>query len=179
MALPGLTSALLSGDHTAPVTGLRAFPKEDRPPVNAVFQMYHGMVAMGILMIVISTLGVVLWIRRRLFDKRGYLWILVFSVLGPQLANQLGWFAAEVGRQPWIVQGLLRTSEGLSKKVQADQVLASLILFGLVYLLLFVLFIFLLDRKIKQGPLDVDLKEALRIRPGSLPPLSGPRAEGF
>jgi cytochrome d ubiquinol oxidase subunit I len=107
------------------------------------------------------------------------LWILVFSVLGPQFANQLGWFAAEVGRQPWIVQGLLRTSDALSKKVQSDQILASLILFALVYFLLFVLFIFLLDRKIKQGPLDVDLKEALRIRTGTFPPLTGPRAEGI
>ena len=84
--------------------------------------------------------------------SRAYLWVLVFAVLLPQIANQAGWFAAEIGRQPWIVYGLLRTSEGLSESVGRGQVLFSLTLFGLIYLLLFALFIFLLDRKIRQGP---------------------------
>jgi cytochrome d ubiquinol oxidase subunit I len=79
---------------------------------------------------------------------------LVFSVLGPQIANQAGWFAAEVGRQPWIVYQMLKTSESLSKVVGANQIIASLILFGLVYALLFVMFIFLLTRKIHHGPDD-------------------------
>jgi cytochrome d ubiquinol oxidase subunit I len=78
--------------------------------------------------------------------------ILILSVLGPQIANQMGWFSAEVGRQPWIVYGLMRTSDGLSKTVTFGQTLFSLILFTLIYLLLFVLFIFLLDQKIKHGP---------------------------
>jgi cytochrome d ubiquinol oxidase subunit I len=73
-------------------------------------------------------------------------------VLGPQIANQAGWFAAEVGRQPWIVYGLLRTSDALSKAVTANQVLASLIMFGLIYALLFVLFLYLLNEKIQHGP---------------------------
>jgi cytochrome d ubiquinol oxidase subunit I len=72
--------------------------------------------------------------------------------LGPQIANQLGWITAEVGRQPWIVYGLLRTSEGLSKVVTANQVLFSLILFTVIYLLLFVLFLYLLNEKIQHGP---------------------------
>lgn len=80
------------------------------------------------------------------------MWILVFSVLGPQIANQLGWIAAEVGRQPWIVYGLLRTSEALSKVVEAGQVWFSLILFMIIYALLFVLFIYLLNEKIQHGP---------------------------
>jgi cytochrome d ubiquinol oxidase subunit I len=84
------------------------------------------------------------------------LWIFVFSVLLPQIANQIGWITAEVGRQPWIVYGLLRTSEGLSKAVEAGQVLFSLILFMLIYLGLFILFIYLLNEKIKHGPEDVD-----------------------
>jgi cytochrome d ubiquinol oxidase subunit I len=83
--------------------------------------------------------------------------MLVFSVLGPQLANQLGWFSAEVGRQPWIVYGLLRTSEGLSKVVTANMVVTSLILFTLVYALLFAVFVYLLNDKIQHGPDTADL----------------------
>ena len=78
-------------------------------------------------------------------------------MLGPQLANQFGWFAAEIGRQPWIVYGLLRTSEGLSKVVKAEAVLGSLILFSLIYALLFAVFVYLLDDKIRHGPDDHDL----------------------
>lgn len=76
-------------------------------------------------------LGVMLVI----IEKRWLLWLLVFSALGPQIANQAGWFAAEVGRQPWIVQGLLRTSAGLSEVVKANTVLAAIILFSAVYVL--------------------------------------------
>jgi cytochrome d ubiquinol oxidase subunit I len=70
----------------------------------------------------------------------------------PQLANQAGWFAAEMGRQPWVVYGLLRTSDALSKTVTAEQVWFSLILFALIYLLLFLLFLYLLNKKIQHGP---------------------------
>ncbi len=76
----------------------------------------------------------------------------VFAVFLPQLANQFGWFAAEIGRQPWIVWGFLKTSDGLSKVVSANQVLGSLIGFMLIYGLLFFLFIYLLNKKIQNGP---------------------------
>jgi cytochrome d ubiquinol oxidase subunit I len=92
-------------------------------------------------------------------------------VLGPQIANELGWFAAEVGRQPWIVYGLLRTSEGLSAVVKADVVLTSLVLFTVLYFLLFALFIYLLNDKIQHGPDETDLtptgKLALPTRPNA------------
>jgi len=78
--------------------------------------------------------------------------VMVASVLLPQAANQLGWFSAEVGRQPWIVYKLLRTADAVSPRVSAGEILASLVMFGLVYLGLFALFIFVLDRKIKHGP---------------------------
>jgi len=81
----------------------------------------------------------------------------VFSVLGPEIANELGWFAAEVGRQPWIVYGLLRTPDGLSKVVQANTVLASLVMFTFIYFLLFAVFIYLLNHKIQHGPHPDDL----------------------
>ena len=98
--------------------------------------------------------------RGRLFRTRWLLWLFVPAVLGPQLANQLGWVTAEVGRQPWIVQGLLRTRDGLSPAVGAGAVLVSLVLFTVGYALLFVLFLFLLDQKIKHGPRADDLAAA-------------------
>ena len=155
LKIPGLLSYLLYWDSTKPMTGLNSFANEDRPPVNIVFQTYHFMVAIGFLLIAISVAGIFLLWRGQLFERSWFLKILIFAVLGPQIANQLGWFSAEIGRQPWIVYGLMRTSDGISKAVSADQTLFSLILFTLIYLLLFILFIFLLDQKIKHGPEDV------------------------
>jgi cytochrome d ubiquinol oxidase subunit I len=154
--IPGMLSYLIYGDSKKPVTGLNAFKPEDRPPVNIVFQSYHLMVAVGFALIALSLIGIFMLWRGKLFEMRWLLWIFVFSVLGPQLANQLGWISAEVGRQPWIVYNLLRTSEALSKVVTANQVMFSLILFMLVYALLFVLFIYLLNEKIKHGPEEAD-----------------------
>lgn len=87
--------------------------------------------------------------------------MLVFSVLGPQIANQAGWFAAEMGRQPWIVYELMKTSDAVSKVVTANQIVASLIMFGFVYVLLFAAFIFLLTRKIQHGPDHGDESEEM------------------
>jgi cytochrome d ubiquinol oxidase subunit I len=114
------------------------------------------MVAIGIFLIALSIVGIILWKQNKLFETKWLLWIFVFSVLGPQIANQLGWLSAEVGRQPWIVYGLLRTSEALSKVVEANQVIFSLILFFVIYALLFVLFIYLLNEKIQHGPEQPD-----------------------
>ena len=154
IAIPGMLSYLIGGTTEQKVTGLNSIPKDERPPVNIVFQSYHLMVAIGFALIGISLLGIFFWWRGTLFDKKWMLWIFVFSVLGPQIANQVGWITAEVGRQPWIVYGILRTSEGLSKAVEAGQVLFSLIMFTIIYLFLFILFIYLLNEKIKHGPED-------------------------
>ncbi len=150
--IPGLLSYLTHGDTKANVTGLDQFAPEDRPPVNPVFQSYHLMVAIGFTLILLAIVGALGSWRGFLYERRWLLWIFVFSVLLPQAANQLGWFSAEVGRQPWIVYGLMRTSEGLSENVNGGDVLISLILFGLIYLLLFVLFLYLLNEKIQSGP---------------------------
>jgi cytochrome d ubiquinol oxidase subunit I len=163
-AVPGALSFLAYDDFDAEVTGLDAFDVADWPPVQATFQFFHLMVAIGMSLIGISWLGLFLWWRGWLFDtsrrfSRMFLWLLVFAVLLPQISNQSGWFTAEIGRQPWIVYGLLRTSDGLSEAVDAGQVLFSLTLFGLMYLLLFALFVFLLDRKIRQGPVGETVLE--------------------
>jgi cytochrome d ubiquinol oxidase subunit I len=152
VAIPSMLSYLIGGATDTKVTGLNSFPESERPPINIVFQAYHLMVAIGFGLIAISLLGIFFWWRGNLFEKKWLLWVFVFSVLGPQIANQVGWIVAEVGRQPWIVYGLLKTSEGLSKTVEAGQVLFSLILFIIIYLFLFVLFIYLLNEKIQYGP---------------------------
>lgn len=153
--LPGGLSFLVDWNFTTPIPGLNAFPEDERPPaVNTIFQFYHLMVAIGMLLILITLYGTVQWWRGKIFKQRWYLWILVFAVFLPQLSNQLGWFAAEMGRQPWVVYGHLKTADALSESVEASEVLFSLIFFTLIYTLLLLLFIYLLDRKIKKGPYD-------------------------
>lgn len=157
VAVPGLLSYLVHGETAARVDGLDQAKPEDRPPVNVVFQFYHVMIAIGMGLCALALWSAVQWWRGSLFEQRWLLWVLVFSVLGPQLANQFGWCAAEIGRQPWIVQGLLRTSEAYSQVVTANAVVASLVLFTLIYILLFAVFIYLLNDKIQHGPDAADL----------------------
>lgn len=153
--IPGGLSFLLDYDFKSPVKGLNAFPEDERPgQVNAVFQFYHIMISIGMALIALTLFSMFMWYRKKLFDKRWLLWIFVFSAILPQIANQVGWFAAEMGRQPWVVYGLLRTSDAFSQTVTDNQILFSLILFALVYSLLFLLFVYLLNKKIKQGPYD-------------------------
>ncbi|WP_346317365.1 cytochrome ubiquinol oxidase subunit I [Chitinophaga sp. YIM B06452] len=151
--IPGGLSFLTHGSFSAPVTGLNAFPENEQPgAVNFVFQTYHLMVAIGVTLIGLTLLALFLLWKKKLFDQRWLMSIFVWAVLLPQIANQAGWYAAEVGRQPWVVYGLLRTSDALSKDVKANQVVFSLVLFTLVYTLLFVLFLYLLNKKIQHGP---------------------------
>lgn len=159
LAIPGGLSFLTHGDFQKPIVGLDAFAKSDRPPVQITFQVYHLMVAIGMMLIGLSLLGLLLRWKGMLYENQPVLWLFVFAVTLPQLANQAGWATAEVGRQPWVVYGLLRTAHGISPGVHANQILASIIMFTLIYILLFLLFLFLLDRKIKKGPVftgDVD-----------------------
>lgn len=155
--VPDLLSFLTYHDPHATVQGLDSFPPEDWPPVEASFMFFHGMVAIGVALLCISFVGCLVMWRGELSLNRWLLWILVFSVLGPALANQLGWFAAEVGRQPWIVWHEMRTPAGLSAVIRSKTVLTSLILFTFVYFLLFAVFIYLLNHKIQTGPHPDDL----------------------
>jgi cytochrome d ubiquinol oxidase subunit I len=165
LSIPGLLSWLTHGDVNKPVKGLRQFSRQDWPPVNFSFQCYHLMIFVGLAMIALAGLGFLYFWQGSLFQKRWLLKLLVLSVLGPQLANQAGWFATEVGRQPWVVYGLLRTSEGLSQTVKAGAVLSSIILFSLIYVLLFAVFIYLLNDKIKNGPDEADLSTVYQPKP--------------
>jgi cytochrome d ubiquinol oxidase subunit I len=155
--MPGLLSWLIHHDTTTPVPGLEKVPRQDWPPVQAVFQSFHLMVGIGFALLGLVLAGLFFWWRGVVFENRWLLWLFVIAVLGPQLANQFGWLTAELGRQPWIVYGLMRTSEAVSPIVKPGEVWASLVLFSGVYSLLFVLFIYLLDQKIRHGPLEADL----------------------
>jgi cytochrome d ubiquinol oxidase subunit I len=157
LEIPYGLSFMAHNDFHTPVTGLDAFKPEDRPPVASSFFFFHAMVGLGCAMIGVTALGCFFAWQKKLKEKRWLLWLLVLSILGPELANQFGWFAAEVGRQPWLVYGLLRTPEGLSAVVKAETVLASLILFTFIYFLLFAVFVYLLNDKIQHGPHDDDL----------------------
>jgi cytochrome bd ubiquinol oxidase subunit I len=157
LEVPGLLSFLAHDDFHASVIGLNEFKPEDRPPVSASFFFFHGMVGLGCAMILVAGLGFLYFRKGTLHQRRWMLWILIFSVLLPQFANQFGWFAAEVGRQPWLVYGVMKTPEGLSAVVKANVVLTSLIMFTFIYFLLFAVFIYLLNDKIQHGPHEDDL----------------------
>lgn len=152
--LPGALSFLAFNDMNSEIKGLDQIPRKDWPNVRAVFQTYHLMIATWVFMAIAV---IVAWwsIYKGKLERGWVLSLLTFSVFFPQIGNQAGWVSAEMGRQPWIVQGLLRTSEGLSKSVVASQVLGSIIMFGILYFFLFLLFIYLLNEKIKHGPTDL------------------------
>ncbi len=152
LKIPGMLSFLIHNDAKAEVKGLDGFPKDKWPPVAASFHCYHIMVALGMFFIGITVLAAILWWRGTLFSKKWLMWVFVFAVVGPYIANELGWAAAEIGRQPWIVYGLLRTSDAASPAVGAAEVLGSIIMFGLIYLILFGIWLYLLNAKIKAGP---------------------------
>lgn len=163
--IPNMGSFLLSWNPNQPVKGLDATPVENRPPLQITFQMYHLMIATGMAMAAILVLAAWMWFRGTLWRCAWMLKLLVVSAILPHIATQAGWIGAEVGRQPWIVYNMLRTSDALSKAVKANQIAASLVLFLLIYTLLFILFVYLLDRRIKEGPAEIEVPTGDRIDP--------------
>jgi cytochrome bd ubiquinol oxidase subunit I len=176
IAIPGMLSFLLHGDFTTPVTGLDRVPRQFWPPVFISFMAYHAMVGIGSFFIALTLLASYFRWRKTLFEKRWLMLIFVFSVPLAAAANELGWMSAEVGRQPWVVhpgiertangdfaldangmlkyrlsEGLL-TSKAISEAVDGPQVLGSIIMFGLIYLLLGAVWIVVLNHKIQVGP---------------------------
>jgi cytochrome d ubiquinol oxidase subunit I len=154
IAIPGLLSFMLHEDFNHPVTGLDAFAREDRPPVALSYYSYHTMIALGMYFVLLCLIAWFFYLRKKLFTSRWLLWVFAVSVIAPFIANHAGWVAAEVGRQPWIVYNMLRTEDALSAAVPANQILISIIMFGVIYVLLFIVWLTILDRKIKAGPDD-------------------------
>ena len=150
--IPGLLSWLALGDPGARLKGLEEFPPENRPPLWLTFVGYHNMVALGLWFIALLGWAAWRWYTGALWTDRRTLTALVWSMPLPIVACQLGWMAAEVGRQPWIVYGLLRTSQAHSPTVTAGEIAFSLGLFGLVYLALGALWLTLMIKKAKVAP---------------------------
>jgi cytochrome d ubiquinol oxidase subunit I len=150
--IPKGLSILAHRDPNATVTGLDKVPQGDWPPVEIVFQSWHLMVAVGGLLILLMLVaGWLLW-RRRLAFHRWFLWIMVVAVPLPWVAIMLGWVTTEVGRQPWIVYELMRTSAGASPTVSTLDVAASLVLFAGIYGVLFLVWAWIMTRIVKKGP---------------------------
>ena len=153
--IPAALSLMTYRNFKTPVAGLDQIPRDEWPNVPLTFQTYHIMVAVWGLLFLIAALGIYYGRKKTLDRKRWLLWAMVGSVILPHIAQQCGWISAEVGRQPWIVWKALRTSEGVSTAITASQVFGSITMFLFIYILLFALFLFLLDRKIKHGPEEI------------------------
>ncbi len=156
IAIPNLLSLLVHWNPNIPVTGLDKFPVEDQPPVAIPFFTYHLMIAFGMLFITLSVGGLILLRLGVLFKQRWLMWIYVFSVLAAYAANESGWVAAEVGRQPWVVYGLLRTKDAVSHSVPGEHIIASMIMFGIVYSFLFAVWVYVMNHRIQVGPQGMD-----------------------
>ena len=148
-SIPGMLSFLGFHDLNAEVRGLKDFPKDERPPVLPTFISFRTMVALGTLFPLLMIVG---WFKRnRLVESPRYLKIMLWAIPLPYIANEMGWVLAEVGRQPWIVYGLMKTA-GSASPVTAGQVGVSLAAFVLVYGLLGAVGFYLMRRAAVAGP---------------------------
>ena len=171
LSIPCLLSFLSYGDFHATVQGLNSFPSDTWAPVNLAFQVYHVMINLAMLFALLALVGggLYLW-KQKIWKQRWLLWAFVVNVVLAETAIIAGWWTAEVGRQPWAVWNLLRTSDAVSPSVSTGEVIASLTMFVLLYACLLVLFLFLLNAKIQRGPDPLeDVEEApLSTLPDSL-----------
>jgi len=168
ISIPCLLSVLAYQNPQAVVAGLDSFGSAPVPPINLEFQVYHLMIDLGPAFAGVGVLAGIwyLW-KRRIYQSRFVLSLLVVTVFFTELAITAGWWTAEIGRQPWIVYNVLPTAQGVSPTLSAFDVGLSLGLFVGLYSLLFVLFLFLLNRKIRAGPEPLEDVETVAI--SSLP----------
>ncbi|RJP82810.1 MAG: cytochrome ubiquinol oxidase subunit I [Candidatus Zixiibacteriota bacterium] len=149
--MPGMLSWMAFGDINAHVMGINEFPPDEIPPLWLSFVSFHNMVVLGGLFIAITAYGSWLLYRRKLWDQTWYLKTLPWLIPLPVAASQFGWVAAEVGRQPWTVYGILKTSDSVSVNVGAGHVVFSLVLLMTIYLALLLVWFFLSVRLVRQG----------------------------
>jgi len=153
LLVPKALSFLTYRRWSARVLGLDEFPQQLWPEnIALLYYSYHIMVGLGTIFIAIMVVAIVLLWRRTLFDARWMLWILLLSLPFPYIANTAGWMTAELGRQPWLVYGLMRTADGYSKTVSAGNGMFTLLGFMGMYTVLGIVFLFLVRREIEQGP---------------------------
>jgi cytochrome d ubiquinol oxidase subunit I len=161
LCIPNAVSLLAFHTPDAEIKGLKEFPPELRPPVVPTFLSFRLMVGLGTFFILAALLAVILSASGRLEKNRLFLNVMLFSIPLPYIANQLGWVVAEVGRQPWIVYGIMKTSDGVSKSIDLAQVVVSLLGFTLLYGALGVIDIYLLAKFARKGP-DDDLSAIIK-----------------
>lgn len=155
IAVPNMLSFLTYQRWNAQVKGLKEFPQDQWPDnIPLLYYSYHIMVGLGTVFVAIMSLSIFLLWRGKLFQSRWMLWVLMLSFPFPYIANTAGWLTAELGRQPWLVYGLLRTSEGYSTNVSTGNTLFTLLGFMGLYLVLGVLFLFFIWQEVKQGPVE-------------------------
>lgn len=155
--LPALLSFIAYGDFSADVRGLNDFPEADWPTnIELLYYSFHVMVGLGTLFIAAMAVAALLLWRGRLERSRFMLWILALAFPFPFIANTAGWLTAELGRQPWLVYGLLRTAEGGSPTVHGGSTLFTTLGFAGLYLVLGVLFLMLVAREVGHGPRALD-----------------------
>jgi len=157
--IPGLVSALVADEHQTykkEVLGLKDFPREDLPPFGLTFFSFHIMVMLGMFFIVLMFWCVLMLRNGKLFHSQWLLKIILWSTPLPMVAIQLGWIAAEVGRQPWIVYGVMKTRDAISTVVSSGEIIFSIVLFGLIYLLLGGAYFYFLFREVKKGPSEIE-----------------------
>ena len=148
-SIPGVLSFLGHHDFDAEIKGLKAFPKDERPPVLLTFVSFRGMVALGMYFVLMMLIGV--WRRNQLLESPLYLKAMLYSIPLPYLAIQMGWIVAEVGRQPWIVYGVMKTSDAVSP-IATSQVGTTLVGFILIYGLLGAVGYYLMFKFARKGP---------------------------
>jgi cytochrome bd ubiquinol oxidase subunit I len=152
IVVPGMLSYLIYGDFRARVVGLNDIPADQHPPIEIVYYAYHIMAGLGTIFIAVLGLSAFLLWRGRLFETRGMLWVLMCAMPFPYIANHAGWVVAEVGRQPWTVYGMQRTSLASSTNVTAGMTYFTLFGFMGLYLLVGLLYLFLFFRIVHRGP---------------------------
>jgi cytochrome bd ubiquinol oxidase subunit I len=150
--VPKLGSFIASGNWDAREVGLDTVPPDDQPPVVIPFFTFRLMAGMGLIMLADSWLGLLLLWRRRLEHTRWFLWVLFLSFPTGFIAVLCGWFTAEVGRQPWVVYGLLRTADAITPSLTGGQVLFSLIGYVLVYTVIYGFGLTYIYRLLQAGP---------------------------
>ncbi len=155
IGIPKLLSLMIHADPDAVIQGLNDFPEEVHPPVFLTFTIYHIMIGLGSLFALMSAIGLLLIKRKKLFETDWYLKGLLFAIPLPLISNEVGWMATEIGRQPWAIYNVLKTAEAASVVVPAWQILLTIILFSIIYLLLFLLFVKFMVQMIKKGPAEL------------------------
>ena len=151
--LPGVLSFIAYGSFSADVKGLDAFPQDQWPSsIEPLYYSFHIMVGLGTLFIALMGLSALLLRKARIQSQRWLLWILMLAFPFPFIANTAGWMTTELGRQPWILYGLMRTSEGSSHLVHSGETVFTLLGFMGLYLVLGLLFLMLIGREVAHGP---------------------------